>query len=839
MLGPSVAAGRRAALRAATAPAYNGIDSIEVGPDQRALVLRFVFPLPGPGRAGGVGGVAPQRHHLTIEGGARVRGLRVLSAELDGQDACALHIRVDRPGDFSIYTLRVRGADGGPLPGFDPVLSEVAFSFKVDCPAAADCREPATAAPPPPPAPAIDYLARDFNGFRRLMFDRMAALLPDWNERSPADMTVMLVELLASRADHLAYFQDAVATEGYLDTARRRVSLRRHARLLDYPVHEGQSARVLVALEAPGEVDDKVLPAGTPLLTRVNAAALARCRNLPPSSILEQLRGAQVFETLHDLTLRTARNQIGLHTFGEARLCLPQGSTRATLRDPGEKLRLRPGDLLIFEEVRDPDTLRPEQADPAHRHAVRLCKVSKTADPLTPHQGAPLPLLQVEWHAEDALPFALRLTAPERLGAESVIAHGNVVLSDHGCTVGMAEALSTGGEPGIALPTPDVTGQLGGARYRPRLPHRRLAHAEPYDHEQASGRAAAAMLRQEPRRALPQVVVTQAGAAWRPRRDLLGADRDARHFVVEFDDEDRAALRFGDGISGRRPEPGFPLRVVYRVGGGAAGNVGQDEIAHVLPWRGLAGRGQEDTEGAVPLIRYDGIRARNPLPAQGGVDPEPLPHARRAAPEAFKEQIRAVSAEDYVAHVERHPEVQRAAATLRWTGSYHAVRLTIDRRGGGAIDDALRARLRAHLSPCRLAGHELEIEAPRFVPLDLELAVRPLPSHGPGDVEQALRRALTGGPAPGGALPFFHPDRFTFGQPVYASEIIAHAMKVPGVAAVLVRRLQRFGGLDAGERAAGVLRCHPLEIVRLDDDPNAPEHGRLTLLFPGAVEACS
>ena len=55
-------------------------------------------------------------------------------------------------------------------------------------------------------------------------------------------MGVTLVELLAYVADELSYRQDAVATEAYLDTARSRVSLRRHARLVDYRMHDGCNA---------------------------------------------------------------------------------------------------------------------------------------------------------------------------------------------------------------------------------------------------------------------------------------------------------------------------------------------------------------------------------------------------------------------------------------------------------------------------------------------------------------------------------------------------------------------------------------------------------------------
>src|SRR5207247_9434579 len=99
------------------------------------------------------------------------------------------------------------------------------------------------------PAPQIDYLARDYASFRRLMLDRLAVLIPDWRERNAADVGIALVELLAYSADRLSYFQDAAATEAYLGTARRRTSVRRHARLVDYPVHEGANARAWISFE--------------------------------------------------------------------------------------------------------------------------------------------------------------------------------------------------------------------------------------------------------------------------------------------------------------------------------------------------------------------------------------------------------------------------------------------------------------------------------------------------------------------------------------------------------------------------------------------------------------
>ena len=131
------------------------------------------------------------------------------------------------------------------LAGFDPQLAEVEFSFKVECrpdssTARRSRRTVRRTCPPPPP---INYLAKDYGTFRTVILDRCSQLLPAWERTSEADIGVALAELIAYVGDHLSYQQDAVATEAYLQTARSRISLRRHALLVDYHVHDGCNAR--------------------------------------------------------------------------------------------------------------------------------------------------------------------------------------------------------------------------------------------------------------------------------------------------------------------------------------------------------------------------------------------------------------------------------------------------------------------------------------------------------------------------------------------------------------------------------------------------------------------
>ena len=163
--------------------------------------------------------------------------------------------------------------------------------------------------------------------------------------------------------------------------------------------------------------------------------------------------------------------------------------------------------------------------------------------------------------------------------------------------------------------------------------------------------------------------------------------------------------------------------------------------------------------------------------------------------------------------------------------------LTIDRGRGLPVDAAFEAELRRHLERFRLAGYDLEIEGPTFVPLDIALVVCVAPGYFRGDVRAALLERfsnadLSGGAGSGGRG-FFHPDNFTFGQPVFLSQVVAAAMGVPGVTWVDVARFQRWGQSARGEREAGRITFGRLEIARLDNDPNRGENGRIEFIMQG------
>jgi hypothetical protein len=760
-------------------------------------------------------------------------------ALVDGIDDLprTLVVRTAVFGDFSRYTLHLRASSGSDQPpaGFDPILSDVDFSFKVECPADFDCVAPLPCPTRPTAKPGIDYLAKDYTGFRRLMLDRLSLLAPGWSERSAADVGVMLVELMAYAADNLSYRQDAIATEAYLATARKRVSVRRHARLVDYALHDGCNARAWVQVKV---ATDQALPKGTPLLTRSGNLPVP----LAPDS--KDLRdalaaGATVFETAHDIDLFKDLNSLSFYAWGDLGCCLPRGATHATLR--GEHPRLKPNDVLVFKEVRSPTKFTEKDADRAKRWAVRLTDVRAGVDP-SGHlfderspTNAPLPVTEIFWDTADALPFPLCISVKEQPGVEISVALGNIVLADHGRTVREKRRDSVPKPRLYRAPTTSgaqscqrAEGEPIPARFRPALANAPLSQGFDLASElripptQDEGWwPASALLIRDPHDALPLVTelkgeIESVASNWTVRRDLLASDGDATDFVVETENDGSALLRFGDDVHGRRPDPGTAFTATYRVGNGTAGNVGADSIAHIV----------SDVSGV-----FDAVT--NAMPAAGGIDPEDLDAARRDAPEAFRTQERAVTAADYTAAAERRADVQRAAATFRWTGSWHTVFVTADRFGGAAVDPRFEARLRRHLERFRMAGYDLEVDSPRYVALDVALHLCVKPDYFRSEVVRAVEAELGSGVLPDGRLAVFHPDKFSFGQPVYLSRIVAATQAVEGVEAVSVLKFQRRAAPDASSLENGVISIGRLEIAQLANNPNFPERGRLTLQAGG------
>jgi len=845
---------------------WNGLDYLEVGPDQLTLTVFFLGKAPAE--------LGPENVVVEPCGDGRpvrVTGIRLCRVDDPERDDC-LQVSVDRPGGFSPYRLclvevatdgdNCGRPTGKPFQSFDPRYACLEFSFKVDCPSDLDCKDERVCPPEPRQEPPINYLAKDYSSFRQLLLDRLALTMPDWKERHVPDLGIALVEVLAYVGDYLSYYQDAVGTEAYLDTARRRISVRRHVRLVDYPMHEGCNARAWVFVETGADQSfkagdlyfitgfDPAPPEGKPLTKD----------DLPAGGYL-------VFEPVTDdssgtIEFREAHNEIHFYPWDDAECCLPRGATRATLRDAWKKesqppptppphgysqgqqeeecepppaspprertLSIKVGDLVLLEELIGPRTGQPGDADRSHRHVVRLTCVEESVDGLNDQ-----PVLEIEWALEDALPFPLCISAVvgEHCQMREVsVARGNVLLVDHGSWVHDKDD-SWCVPSGNATPRCQGEGRLAevpqtAGRFNPVLKWAPLTFRQPLPQDSCS-LAAARLLVQDPRQARPQIRLSAKpavfqGVEWSAEGDLLESGPDDLHFVAEVDDDGRAHLRFGNGENGFAPLAGVTFTAAYRIGNGRAGNVGAEAIRHLVLRGG-------------PIFGTT-FHPRNPLPARGGVDPEPLADVRLLAPHAFRTDLqRAVTADDYARLAEREfaGRVQRAAATLRWTGSWTEALVAVDPLSAEADIPRLLREIRQALHRYRRIGHDVVVKPAVSVPLDVELAVCVLPHFLRGHVEAALLDVFGTRLLPDGRRGLFHADNLTFGQGIALSRLLAAAQAVAGVESVEVTKLERLYVGPNGEIAAGFLPIGPLEIARLDDDPRFPGNGRLRLTMRG------
>lgn len=94
----------------------------------------------------------------------------------------------------------------------------------------------------------IDYLARDYNSFRKAMLDLIPVKLPEWSDRSEADFGIVLLELFAYMGDIISYYQDRIANEAFLTTSQERRSVLNHLKLIGYEMAPAAAASGLLSV---------------------------------------------------------------------------------------------------------------------------------------------------------------------------------------------------------------------------------------------------------------------------------------------------------------------------------------------------------------------------------------------------------------------------------------------------------------------------------------------------------------------------------------------------------------------------------------------------------------
>ncbi len=744
--------------------------------------------------------VFPVRGGHRVRGGPRDEDVNVAAIQT-GSEPRILRLQTNRIGDYSTYTLEVQFED------IDPVFSEIRFKFRPGC-FTTDCAPQHAKPQPPPPSVPIDYLAKDFESFRHTLVTALRTRVPGWEPTSETDMTQVLINLFSASADELSDFQDRVMAEAYLGRARKRVSLARHARLMDYHIDEGNQASTWLALTVAHGAQF-TLEAGFETWA---SATIDNDRRI-------------VFTTQEAATLHHLLNSLELYTWQGARPGLAAGSITADIAMVDEATALaiqhlidqRIASRFLIEEHRSPVTGAASGHNINKRQIVQL-EPSATVmrDPALPDVADGW-FVRVRWRSEDALAWDFCAVANLDDGSTVdgvFLFHGNLARTTQG-----EEVRVTFKEPSERLnagefhyerstdPQSDVLGSWKPSRTRSVLC--RLPRSTPLLYRRVRDPTRASEVPPESTLSIT-VRADTVEDEWQEVSSLVHSDESATNFAVETDENRSSVVRFGNGVLGRELPDNAEVLCKYQTGFGPDGNIGADRLVHF-------------DSSAHPEVEA----VRNPFDITDGRAAEPPQEIVRNAVEAWKSrQLRAVSLGDYRARAEEVPGVSRAAASYAWTGSWRAVRIAIDPLGRHDLGDDLRHDIAAKLESVRLIGDDIEIRQARFVPLTITISLCVRSDVWPEDIRFLLLEEFSDAYTSNGDLGFFHPDRWTFGQPLQKSQIIGRVHRIEGVHHVISVSMRRFDEQSVG--TADVLQFGPNEILQVRNDPDHMEQGSIT-----------
>ncbi|MEU6797682.1 baseplate J/gp47 family protein [Nonomuraea wenchangensis] len=102
--------------------------------------------------------------------------------------------------------------------------------------------------------------ARDYEGLLAEMRALIPERLPEWTgHANEADFGNVLLELFAHMGDILGYYQDRVAAESLLGTARSRRSVIQHLRLIGYELRTASPASTRLQVSVPKDVTSTIV----------------------------------------------------------------------------------------------------------------------------------------------------------------------------------------------------------------------------------------------------------------------------------------------------------------------------------------------------------------------------------------------------------------------------------------------------------------------------------------------------------------------------------------------------------------------------------------------------
>lgn len=255
---------------------------------------------------------------------------------------------------------------------------------------------------------------------------------------------------------------------------------------------------------------------------------------------------------------------------------------------------------------------------------------------------------------------------------------------------------------------------------------------------------------------------------WHEVRSQYGSGPDERSFVTRQSPDGGIAVEAGDGLRGARVPTGqHNVRARYRKGIGVSGNLPAGALSQL----------------ASPPLGVTGVT--NPVPAEGGADPDTASQAREDIPRSTRTLGRAVSVTDYADYARTFAGVTKSHVAVLPVRNVRTIVVTVASADEGNLaGDLLCARLASSLRDFGDPLAPVLVVPHRPVWFDVSLKVLAEPDREWATVRAAVAEALNE------AFGFAARD---FMMPVRKSEIMAVAHRAAGVVAVDLDVLTRGG----------------------------------------------
>lgn len=266
---------------------------------------------------------------------------------------------------------------------------------------------------------------------------------------------------------------------------------------------------------------------------------------------------------------------------------------------------------------------------------------------------------------------------------------------------------------------------------------------------------------------------------------LYGHDAHDPVLTTETRPDGVTEVCFGDGadMAARASTGVGNVQATYRVGSGLAGRVGAGRLNALL---------------AKPA----GVRSvTNPLPSEGGADPEPADQARKNAPASVRALGRGVSLRDLADLLVGTGLVTEAQAIWLWNGLDRLIHITVTSPLGAPLGADVLTTLGRSLDAARDTSHVLRMADSTKVPVTVRASVVidarvEKPAAVLTAVDAVVRNRLD-------------PSRSGLGRAVAASDLIAGCAAVPGVIGVDLDELMfapsaGFDPVELGRRGVQV-----------------------------------